>query len=116
MNLINDTQYCGHCVNKYSSVKKIELIIEIKRLEAEQEDLLKLVKTAFNILSIMNIITTFTTFGGPKSITTFILINALYTQDVHSDRRKRRRIRPETTIKRLKSCRKRALFLIDLEP
>ncbi len=34
----------------------------------------------------------------------------IYTQDVHSDRRKRRRIRPETTIKRLKSCRKRPPF------
>ncbi len=32
-------------------------------------------------------------------------------QDVHSDCRKRRRIRPETTIKRLKSCRKRPPFL-----
>jgi hypothetical protein len=32
-------------------------------------------------------------------------------QDVHSDRQKRRRIRPETTIKRLKSCRKRPPFL-----
>jgi hypothetical protein len=36
----------------------------------------------------------------------------ILTQDVHSDRRKRRRIRPETTIKRLKSCRKRPPFLI----
>jgi hypothetical protein len=34
-----------------------------------------------------------------------VLINI--SQDVHSDRRKRRRIRPETAIKRLKSCRKR---------
>ncbi len=33
------------------------------------------------------------------------------SQDVHSDRRKRRRIRSETTIKRLKSCRKRPPFL-----
>jgi hypothetical protein len=32
------------------------------------------------------------------------------TQDVHSDRRKWRRIRPETTIKRRKSCRKRPPF------
>ncbi len=67
MNMINDTQYCGHCINrqsKQSSQSKIQLFSP-------------LVKTAFNILSIMNIVMTFTIFSGPKSITTFILINAL---------------------------------------
>ncbi len=34
-------------------------------------------------------------------------VTVLLSQDVHSDRQKRRRIRPETAIKRLKSCRKR---------
>jgi hypothetical protein len=37
----------------------------------------------------------------------WIYMNSTSTQDVNSDRRKRRRIRPETAIKRLKSCRKR---------
>jgi len=39
------------------------------------------------------------------------LMEQTCTQEVHSDHRKRQRIRPKTTIKRLKSFRKRAPFL-----
>ncbi|CAF2876759.1 unnamed protein product [Rotaria sp. Silwood2] len=77
MNMLNDTQYCGHCIHKYSSNKKIELMTNLERMRTKQENILKVTKTTFNILSVINVITTFVIFGGPKSITIATLINTL---------------------------------------
>ena len=66
--LINDTHYCLHCVSYYGSLNGFKKMIQQQNINLTMNDAMKRVRMWINVVSILNYIVVFFTFGGPLLI------------------------------------------------
>jgi hypothetical protein len=67
-NMMNDNNYCFHCIEYHVGAETLQSFIEKKSICRKRNENLKVTRTIFNVLSIVTAFVTFIVFGGSKLI------------------------------------------------
>ena len=88
-NMSKDQHHCFHCIEQHGGSTSLQELIRQQETYAERDEILRSIRTVFNILSMINSIVVLVIFGGPKLISFLMLFSCLcvfgsiYVRNVH---------------------------------
>jgi uncharacterized membrane protein YkgB len=73
-----DRHNCFHCVTNHTSFNDIEKLLQDQERNLKIQNELKYIRALYNILNMINLVTIFIIFGGPRTVTVMTMITLAF--------------------------------------